>query len=103
MKCDCGKHKHRSAAMCAVCMERLESEPAEISAEVLERIKNLEHIRDWIHSHPNKVDAEVRPAAIDWLNGEIATLKKPNGVGAAKLSLKSIFTFWENDSAAIIS
>lgn len=42
---------------------------------VTQRIKELEHIRDWLHSHPAKVDPDVKPAAIDWLNGEIAGMQ----------------------------
>lgn len=55
-----------------------------------QHIKDLEHVRDWLHSHPNKVDQDVRPAAIDWVKGELEEMKAGitknslNGVGAAE-------------------
>lgn len=52
---------------------------------VNQHIKDLEHVRDWLHSHPNKVDQDVRPAAIDWVKGELEEMKNSlNGVGAAE-------------------
>jgi len=45
-------------------------------AELESRRKDLIYFRDWIHSHPNRVDPKVRPAAIDFLNNSIAELDK---------------------------
>jgi hypothetical protein len=42
-----------------------------------ERIKKLEYYLLWLHSNPDKVDPEVRPAAIDFVKGSIAELKAP--------------------------
>ena len=44
--------------------------------QIRQRKKSLEHFRDWLHSHPNRVDPELRPAAIDYMNGSIAELDK---------------------------
>ncbi|MNR93436.1 hypothetical protein D3C72_244910 [compost metagenome] len=43
----------------------------------IERRKQLEQYRDWLHSHPHRVDADVKPAALDFLNGSLAELDKP--------------------------
>ncbi|BBH19794.1 hypothetical protein Back11_11390 [Paenibacillus baekrokdamisoli] len=56
---------------------------------VTQRIKELEHIRDWVHSHPEKVDPDVRPAAVDWLNGEIAGIqRKTTNRGRSRLAVR---------------
>ncbi|MCP3807169.1 MULTISPECIES: hypothetical protein [unclassified Paenibacillus] len=40
------------------------------------RIYELNHFRNWITTNPDRVDADVRPAALDWLSGEISKLEK---------------------------
>jgi len=65
---------------------------AELQRQLVQRRKDLVHFRDWIHAHPNSVDPEVRPAAIDWLNGSIAELDDPgqmkNTRRAGRMSLR---------------
>lgn len=46
----------------------------------IERRKQLEQYRDWLHSHPHRVDADVKPAALDFLNGSLAELDEPEVV-----------------------
>lgn len=48
----------------------------ELQRQREQRGKELRHMRDWIHSHPDRVDPDVRPAAIDFLNNSIAELDK---------------------------
>jgi hypothetical protein len=48
----------------------------ELQRQREQRRKELVMTRDWIHSHPHRVDPEVRPAAIDFLNNSIAELDR---------------------------
>lgn len=50
----------------------------------IERRKQLEQYRDWLHSHPHRVDADIKPAALDFLNGSLAELDKPEEVPEQK-------------------
>jgi hypothetical protein len=49
----------------------------ELERQSNQRRKELQFQRDWIHSHPHRVDPEVRPAAIDFINNSIAELDEP--------------------------
>lgn len=64
----------------------------ELQRERERRRKELIHMRDWIHSHPHRVDPEVKPAAIDFLNNSIAELDRPekmkNTRRAGRMSLR---------------
>lgn len=43
----------------------------------IERRKQLEQYRDWLHSHPHRSDPEVKLGALDFINGSLAELDKP--------------------------
>jgi hypothetical protein len=43
----------------------------------IERRKQLEQYRDWLHSHPHRVDADVKPAALDFISSSLAELDEP--------------------------
>ena len=54
-----------------------------------QRRKELIYVRDWLHSHPHRVDPDIRPAAIDYLNGCIAELErmdKPEQMKSTRLA-----------------
>ncbi|GIO13572.1 hypothetical protein J19TS2_31270 [Cohnella xylanilytica] len=65
---------------------------SELERQREQRRRELTYMRDWIHSHPHRVDPEVRPAAIDFLNNSIAELDEPskmkNTRRAGRMSLR---------------
>lgn len=51
----------------------------------IERRKHqLEQYRDWLHSHPHRSDPDVKLGALDFINGRLADLDKPEIVPEQK-------------------